>query len=108
MTPDSNKPEERSREQRGSEWKPRPQGTWLVVPYDAADIGARPAPEGDPVCTSVSIRVSGPTSLEICVQGPTSLEIWVSGPTSLAIRVSGPASLEISVPGLGSLGQQSA
>lgn len=75
MTPDVNKLEERSEENRGPDWKPRPQGTWLVVPYDAADVGARPAPNGDPVWTSTAIKVIGGDALGNPTGGsPVSLE----------------------------------
>jgi len=44
---------------RGPDWHPEPQGTWLVIRYEAGDVGARPVPGGEVFWESPDIRVVG-------------------------------------------------
>jgi hypothetical protein len=61
------------------DWKPDPQGTWLVIRYEPLDLGARPVPNGDIYWESPDIRVVGGDALGNPVGGqPTTVEALVS------------------------------
>jgi hypothetical protein len=72
-------------------WEPRPQGTWLLIRYEAADVGARPVPNGEVFWESPDIRVIGGDAFGNPTGGkPVALEarVWNQGDLDAApVRV---------------------
>jgi hypothetical protein len=76
---------------RPPDWRPEPQGTWLVIPYESADVGARPVPAGEVFWESPNIRVIGGDAFGNPTGGqPVTLEarVWNLGDIDAApVRV---------------------
>ena len=72
-------------------WRPRPQGTWLLIRYDETDGGARPVPNGEVFWESPDIRVVGGDAWGNPTAGtPVTLEarVWNQGDLDAApVRV---------------------
>jgi hypothetical protein len=77
-------PTPKRRQAERPEWKPDPQGTWLVIRYEPQDLGARPVPNGDIYWESPDIRVVGGDALGNPIGGqPVTVEALVSNFGSL-------------------------
>jgi hypothetical protein len=72
-------------------WRPVPQGTWLLIRYDTADVGARPVPNGEVFWESPDIQVIGGDAFGNPTAGkPVGLEarVWNQGDLDAApVRV---------------------
>lgn len=76
-------PTGRDRGQR-PDWRPEPQGTWLLIRYEPTDVGARPVPTGEVFWESPDIRVVGGDAFGNPTGGhPVTLEARVSNRGSI-------------------------